>query len=49
MKDSSEGDTNMTFPSTLLSGTVDDPGGKGPGGTKPKKAKKAAKKKASKK
>jgi len=38
----------MTFPSTRLSGTVDDPGGKGPGG-KPKKAKKTAKKKASKK
>jgi hypothetical protein len=39
----------MTFPSTMLSGTGDDPGGKAPGGGKPKKAKKTAKKKASKK
>jgi hypothetical protein len=44
-----EGETHMRFPSTLLSGTADDPGGKAPGGGKPKKAKKTAKKKASKK
>ena len=39
----------MTFPSTVLYGTPDDPGGSGKGGGKKGKGKKAPKKKAAKK
>lgn len=39
----------MIFPSTILSGTGDDPSGKAGASTKKKSGKKAAKKKAAKK